>query len=173
MRVISTISMRRWTDKIFRNTERIAAHRWAEVIVFGMELIGCTIFPLPNALIMVALVTAAPRKWLRFALGFRSRMVPDRVGHRFHISCLHHNRVVSRRRACGRLYRDEPVAVSCGTLSESRHSLGSRMRRHQVRRRQGSLLAQALLQVRGGRGRAASFCGIDGGNARRLNSQAL
>jgi membrane protein YqaA with SNARE-associated domain len=34
-----------------------------------MELVGCTIFPLPNALIMVALVTAAPRKWLRFALG--------------------------------------------------------------------------------------------------------
>jgi membrane protein YqaA with SNARE-associated domain len=69
MRIISTISLRRWTDKIFRNTERIAEHRWAEGIVLLMELIGCTIFPLPNALIMVALVTAAPRKWLRFALG--------------------------------------------------------------------------------------------------------
>ena len=69
MRIISTISLRRWTDKIFRNTERIAGHRWAEGIVLCMELIGCTIFPLPNALIMVALVTAAPRKWLRFALG--------------------------------------------------------------------------------------------------------
>ena len=34
-----------------------------------MELVGCTIFPLPNALVMVALVMAAPRKWLRFALG--------------------------------------------------------------------------------------------------------
>lgn len=69
MRIISKISLRRWTDKIFRNTERIAGHRWAEGIVFLMELIGCTIFPLPNALIIVALVTAAPRKWLRFALG--------------------------------------------------------------------------------------------------------
>src|ERR1044072_4915332 len=69
MRIISTISLRRWTDKILRNTERIAEHRWAEGIVFLMELVGCTIFPLPNALTMVALVTAAPRKWLRFALG--------------------------------------------------------------------------------------------------------
>jgi membrane protein YqaA with SNARE-associated domain len=69
MRIIRTISLGRWRDKLFRNAERIAEHRWAEGIVFLMELVGCTIFPLPNALTMVALVTAAPRKWLRFALG--------------------------------------------------------------------------------------------------------
>jgi membrane protein YqaA with SNARE-associated domain len=34
--------------------------------VFLLELVGCTIFPLPNALVMVALVTSAPRKWVRF-----------------------------------------------------------------------------------------------------------
>jgi membrane protein YqaA with SNARE-associated domain len=33
-----------------------------------MEFVGCAIFPLPNALVMVGLVMAAPRKWLRFAL---------------------------------------------------------------------------------------------------------
>jgi membrane protein YqaA with SNARE-associated domain len=36
--------------------------------VFVLELIGCTIIPLPNALVMVALVTSAPRKWMRFGL---------------------------------------------------------------------------------------------------------
>jgi membrane protein YqaA with SNARE-associated domain len=69
MRVTRTISLRRWADKIYRNAERIAEHRRAEGVVFLMEMVGCTVFPLPNALIMVALVTAAPRKWLRFALG--------------------------------------------------------------------------------------------------------
>jgi membrane protein YqaA with SNARE-associated domain len=38
-------------------------------MVFLLELAGCTIIPIPNALIMVGLVTAAPRKWLRFAIG--------------------------------------------------------------------------------------------------------
>ena len=69
MPIIRKISVRRWADNICRNAERIAQHRWAECIVFVMELVGCTIFPLPNALVMVALVTAAPRKWLRFAAG--------------------------------------------------------------------------------------------------------
>ena len=36
--------------------------------VFLLELLGSTVIPLPNALVMVALVTAAPRKWLRFAI---------------------------------------------------------------------------------------------------------
>jgi len=35
--------------------------------VFVLELFGSTVVPLPNALVMVALVTAAPRKWKRFA----------------------------------------------------------------------------------------------------------
>jgi len=39
------------------------------MIVFLVELIGCAVFPLPNALLMVGLVAAAPRKWLRFAIG--------------------------------------------------------------------------------------------------------
>lgn len=34
--------------------------------VFLLELIGCTVVPLPNALVMVALVTSAPRRWVRF-----------------------------------------------------------------------------------------------------------
>jgi membrane protein YqaA with SNARE-associated domain len=37
--------------------------------VFLLELFGSTVIPLPNALVMMALVTAAPRKWLRFAAG--------------------------------------------------------------------------------------------------------
>jgi membrane protein YqaA with SNARE-associated domain len=37
-------------------------------MLFLLELLGCTILPLPMALIMVALVTAAPLKWARFAL---------------------------------------------------------------------------------------------------------
>ena len=36
--------------------------------VFVLELFGSTVVPLPNALVMVALVTAAPRKWKRFAI---------------------------------------------------------------------------------------------------------
>lgn len=36
--------------------------------VFLLELLGSTIIPLPNALVMVALVTSAPRKWVRFGL---------------------------------------------------------------------------------------------------------
>ena len=36
--------------------------------VFLLELVGSTIIPLPNALVMVALVTSAPRKWVRFGL---------------------------------------------------------------------------------------------------------
>ncbi|HKP87281.1 MAG TPA: hypothetical protein VJZ26_14350, partial [Blastocatellia bacterium] len=63
------MNLRRWADNLCRNAERMAEHRWAVGIVFLMELVGCTVFPLPNALVMVALVMAAPRKWLKFALG--------------------------------------------------------------------------------------------------------
>src|SRR5688500_3794828 len=57
-----------WTEKIKPNAERIAEHPRAEGIVFLLELTGLTLFPIPVALMLVALVTAAQRKWLRFAL---------------------------------------------------------------------------------------------------------
>src|SRR5690349_2418265 len=63
-----TISLRKWRDNLSRNAGRIAEHRLAAAIVFTMELVGCAIFTLPNALVMVGMVMAAPRKWLRFAL---------------------------------------------------------------------------------------------------------
>lgn len=69
MGISRRLNLRRWADNVCRNAERVAGHKWAESVVFTMELVGCTIFPLPNALVMVALVMAAPRKWLRFALG--------------------------------------------------------------------------------------------------------
>jgi membrane protein YqaA with SNARE-associated domain len=62
-------SLRRWAESLYRNAEHIAEHRWAIGAVFLIELFGCTIVPLPNALIMVALVTAAPRRWVEFATG--------------------------------------------------------------------------------------------------------
>jgi membrane protein YqaA with SNARE-associated domain len=57
-----------WAEKIKPNAERIAEHPRAEVIVGLLELTGLAIFPIPVALLLVALVTAAPRKWLRFAI---------------------------------------------------------------------------------------------------------
>jgi membrane protein YqaA with SNARE-associated domain len=68
MRVTRKINIKRWADYVRRNAEQIAAHRSASTIVFLLEVFGCTIVPLPNSLILVGLVTAAPRKWLRFAL---------------------------------------------------------------------------------------------------------
>jgi membrane protein YqaA with SNARE-associated domain len=55
-------------DLACANAVRVAEHRWVMGIVFLLEMFGCTIVPIPNALIMVGLVTAAPRKWLKFAL---------------------------------------------------------------------------------------------------------
>jgi membrane protein YqaA with SNARE-associated domain len=57
-----------WNEKLKPNAQRIAAHPRAEGIVFLLEFAGITIFPIPVALLLVALVPAAPRKWLRFAL---------------------------------------------------------------------------------------------------------
>jgi membrane protein YqaA with SNARE-associated domain len=57
-----------WTDKLKPNAQRIAAHPRAEGLVLLMEFAGLTLFPIPVALMLVALVTSAPRKWLRFAL---------------------------------------------------------------------------------------------------------
>lgn len=68
MQAIRKINIRRWADYVRRNAEQIAEHRSASTIVFLLEVFGCTIVPLPNSLILVGLVTAAPRKWLRFAL---------------------------------------------------------------------------------------------------------
>jgi len=68
MRMIRKINIRRWAEYVRRNAERVANHRSASGCVFLLELFGCTVVPLPNALILVAMVTAAPRKWLRFAL---------------------------------------------------------------------------------------------------------
>jgi membrane protein YqaA with SNARE-associated domain len=68
MRVTRKINIKRWADYVRRNAEQIAAHRSASSIVFLLEVFGCTIVPLPNSLILMGLVTAAPRKWLRFGL---------------------------------------------------------------------------------------------------------
>jgi membrane protein YqaA with SNARE-associated domain len=57
-----------WAEKIKPNAERIAEHPRAEGIVGLLELTAVTLFPIPVALMLVALVTAAPRKWLRFAI---------------------------------------------------------------------------------------------------------
>ncbi|HJQ26308.1 MAG TPA: hypothetical protein VKA60_20510 [Blastocatellia bacterium] len=68
MRLVRKTNPKRWAEKIRRHAERVAEHRSASSVVFLVELIACTVVPLPNALILVAMVTAAPRKWLRFAL---------------------------------------------------------------------------------------------------------
>jgi membrane protein YqaA with SNARE-associated domain len=57
-----------WTEKLKPNAERIAEHPRAEGIVCLLELAAITLFPIPVALMLVALVTAAPLKWLRFAI---------------------------------------------------------------------------------------------------------
>jgi membrane protein YqaA with SNARE-associated domain len=57
-----------WAETIKPNAQRIAGHPRAEGFVFLLEFAGLTIFPIPVALIMVALITAAPNKWLRFAI---------------------------------------------------------------------------------------------------------
>jgi len=57
-----------WAETIKPNAQRIARHPRAEGFVFLLEFAGLTIFHIPVALIMVALITAAPQKWLRFAL---------------------------------------------------------------------------------------------------------
>lgn len=60
---------RGWADRILDNSERVAEHRSAPGIVTLLELAGTTIVPLPIALMLMALVTAAPRKWFKFTLG--------------------------------------------------------------------------------------------------------
>jgi membrane protein YqaA with SNARE-associated domain len=67
-RFVRKINPKRWAEYTRRNAARLAEHRSASSCVFLLELVGCTLVPLPNALIMVAMVTAAPRKWLRFAM---------------------------------------------------------------------------------------------------------
>lgn len=62
-------SIRGWADRILDNSERVANHRSAPAIVTVLELTATTIAPLPIALILMALVTAAPRKWYKFTLG--------------------------------------------------------------------------------------------------------
>ncbi|MEW6128418.1 MAG: hypothetical protein AB1757_15370 [Acidobacteriota bacterium] len=57
-----------WAETLKPKAQQIAAHPRAEGFVFFLELAGITLFPIPVALILVALVTAAPRKWFRFAL---------------------------------------------------------------------------------------------------------
>lgn len=68
MRFIRKINPKRWAEHIRSNAGRVAEHRSAVGCVFLLELVGCTIVPLPNALILLGMVTAAPRKWLRFAV---------------------------------------------------------------------------------------------------------
>ncbi|HXG93618.1 MAG TPA: hypothetical protein VNN73_14835 [Blastocatellia bacterium] len=68
MSFIQRMNLRCWVDKARANAVRVAEHPRGTRLVFLLELAGCTVAPLPNALILVGLVTAAPRKWLRFAL---------------------------------------------------------------------------------------------------------
>jgi membrane protein YqaA with SNARE-associated domain len=67
-RFIRKINPKRWAEYTRRNATRVAERCSASSCVFLLELIGCTVVPLPNSLILVAMVTAAPRKWLRFAM---------------------------------------------------------------------------------------------------------
>ena len=67
MKVVFSLAQRRWADKLCQRAQLVADHRSAMGFVFLLELVGTTVIPLPNALVMVALVTAAPRKWIRFA----------------------------------------------------------------------------------------------------------
>jgi membrane protein YqaA with SNARE-associated domain len=59
---------KQWTRRITENAEWIAEHPWSLVIVAAIEFIGCTLVPLPMALIIFSLVVAAPIKWKRFAV---------------------------------------------------------------------------------------------------------
>jgi membrane protein YqaA with SNARE-associated domain len=68
MKSLQNLRPRRVVEEVCRNAERVALSRSSSVIVFLLEFVGCTFFPLPVALILVALVTAAPKKWLSFAL---------------------------------------------------------------------------------------------------------
>lgn len=67
-RFIRKLNPKPWAEYTRRNATRLAEHRLASSYVFLLELICCTVVPLPNSLILVAMVTAAPRKWLRFAM---------------------------------------------------------------------------------------------------------
>lgn len=57
-----------WRETLIPKAQEVAAQPRASIIVCLLELAGLTIFPIPVALILVAFVTAAPRKWLPFAL---------------------------------------------------------------------------------------------------------
>src|ERR1051325_9569631 len=57
-----------WAEKLKPNAQAMAAHPRAEGLILLLELAGITLFPIPVALILVALVPAAPHKWLRFAI---------------------------------------------------------------------------------------------------------
>lgn len=59
---------KQWASRITENAESIAEHRWSLAIVAAIEFIGCTLVPLPMALIIFSLVVAAPIKWKRFAV---------------------------------------------------------------------------------------------------------
>ena len=56
MQLIRKVNPKRWAERIRRNARRVAEHRSAPAVVFLLELIACAIVPLPNALIMVAMV---------------------------------------------------------------------------------------------------------------------
>ncbi len=57
-----------WNERLKPNAQQIAAHPRAEGIILLLEFAGITLFPIPVALLLVAFVPAAPRKWLRFAI---------------------------------------------------------------------------------------------------------
>ena len=58
---------KRLSDWLCKNAEQAADHPWIMGMLCVLEFLGCTILPLPMALIMVALVSASPLKWGRFA----------------------------------------------------------------------------------------------------------
>ena len=57
-----------WDERIKPTAQRIANQPRAEVLLFLIELVALLLLPIPVVLILVALVTAAPQKWWRFAL---------------------------------------------------------------------------------------------------------
>ncbi len=57
-----------WRETFIPKAQEIAAQPHATGVVCLLEFAGLAIFPIPVALLLVAFVTAAPRKWWRFAL---------------------------------------------------------------------------------------------------------
>lgn len=57
-----------WSEKVKPTAERLANKPRAEVFLFFLEIAASTLLPIPGSVVLLALITAAPHKWWRFAL---------------------------------------------------------------------------------------------------------